>query len=177
MKKITFLMLALVSLQLFSQEQFNIGINGGIPIDKVESASNIAFGADVNYLFDLHEAIVVGPSVGLIYFNPQDQDVVVGGVETTIKIDAPIFIPLSAAFYFHSADDKFYVGGELGYALSASDVDGGFFIKPTIGYHLSDPLKLNLFYAGVKTKTPTSYAYIGLGLTFDLKGGNSQYAY
>ena len=90
---------------------------------------------------------------------------------------APVFLPISAAFHFRSIDDKFYVGGELGYAFSLSDYGDGFFIKPTLGYYLSDSFKINVFYAGVKTGRPT-YGYAGIGLTFDILGVNgARYSY
>lgn len=157
MKRILLLICAIVSINTFSQEQLNIGINGGITIGNIEPYSKVAFGADVNYLFDVAEDFVVGPSIGIIYFNPEDE------------IDAPVFLPVSASILFHSIDDKFYIGGELGYALSLSDLDGGFFIKPTVGYYISDSFKINAFYAGVKTGSPT-YGYMGLGLAYDIFG-------
>jgi len=178
MKKITILIFAFISLQMYSQEQFNISINGGIPTGNIQPFSNFAFGADVNYLFDVAEDFVVGPSLGILFFNVEDQVNVVNNVEVVTTIEAPVFLPISASIYFKSPDDKFYVGGEIGYGVSFTEgIDGGLFIKPTIGYHISDAFKLNIFYAGVRTEIPT-YGYAGLGLTFDLKANqNSRYAY
>jgi len=167
MKKITLLIFTLVSLQMFSQDQFNISINGGIPIGNIEAASGLAFGADANYLFDLGQDFKVGPSIGFVYFSVEDLD--------EVEIEAPTFLPISASILFHSSDDRFYVGGELGYAVAISDYDSGFFIKPTIGYHLTDGLKLNAFYAGIKTSEPT-YGYAGLGLTFNLNSQSQYYS-
>lgn len=166
MKKITVLLFALMSLQMFSQEQFNVGINGGIPIGNVEGVANLAFGADANYLFDIGQDFLIGPSVGFVYFNAEDQE----GVE----IEAPTFLPISASLLFHSLDDKFYISGELGYAVAMSDTDGGVFIKPSVGYFLTDDLKLNAFYAGIKTSDPT-FGYFGLGLTFNFIGQSQYY--
>ncbi len=168
MKKITLLFFAFISMQMYSQDQFNIGINGGIPIGSVEDASSFAFGADANYLFDLGQNFVVGPSIGFIMFSTEDE---IDGVE--VEIETPTFLPISASFYFHSPDDKFYAGGELGYAVAISDVDSGWFIKPTVGYLITDNFKINAFYAGIKTKEPTfAFGYAGLGLTYNLKSGN-----
>jgi len=168
MRKILLLTCVFISMQLFSQEQFNIGINGGITVGNVEPISKIAFGADVNYLFDISQDFVIGPSVGITYFNLEDSD---------LDIDAPMFLPLSAAFRFNSLDDAFYVGLDLGYAVALSDYDGGFYIKPIVGYKASDSFKINIFYEGIKTSSPT-YGYMGLGLTYDLKASkNAQYKY
>ena len=155
MKKILLLICVLLSVHSFAQDQLNVGINGGVTIGNVEAVSSFAFGGDVNYLFDVAEDFVVGPSIGIISFSTEED------------IEAITYLPLSASFIFHSIDDKFYVGGELGYAVSISDVDSGFYIKPTVGYYISDSIKINAFYAGVRTSSPT-FGYIGLGLTYDV---------
>ena len=162
MKRVMLFIGVLFSTYLFSQEQLNVGVDAGITVGNIEPISKMAFGADVNYLFDVSQDFVAGPSLGIIYFSPEDD-----------IVDAPMFLPISAALSFHSIDERFYVGGELGYAISLSDFndDGGFFIKPTIGYKLSDSLKINAFYAGIKTGSPT-YAYAGIGLKYDFKAAN-----
>lgn len=153
-------------MQLLSQEQLNIGINGGLAIGNAEpTISKIAFGADVNYLFDIGTDFVVGPSIGIAYFNPEE------------NIEAPVFLPISAAIRFNSIEDRFYVGVDGGYAISISDYDNGFYIKPIVGYKINDPFSITAFYSGVRTSGPT-YGYAGIGLTYDFKAAqNAQYAY
>lgn len=167
MKKKLILILSIVSLNLFSQEQFNIGINGGITSGDVKEFSDFGFGADVNYLFDIFDNVVVGPSVALMYFN----------LDSDVDADAPAFLPISAAVRFNSLDDAFYAGVDLGYGVSISgDADGGVYLKPIIGYNLSDSFKVNAFYSSVRTSDPNDFSFFGLGLTYNLKGRqNSRY--
>ena len=108
---------------------------------------------------------VVGPSVGVSYYNPDGEG------------DAPIFIPISAAIGFNSIEDVFYVGIDLGYGLSISDADSGIYIKPILGYKINDSFSINAFYSGVRTSEPT-YGYLGLGLAYDFKAAeNAKYAF
>lgn len=169
MKKFLLLVCVLFSLKNFSQNQLNVGVNVGIPVGDSKDISNIAFGADINYLFDISEDFKVGPSIGFIYFSPEDD-----------IIDAPTFIPVGASILFHSFEDKFYVGGEIGYGVAISDDnDGGVYIKPTVGYYITDSFKINAFYSGIRTSTEAdTHAYAGIGLAYDLKASRGgRYAY
>lgn len=168
MKKITILaVLFCAVINMFSQEkELNIGINGGFTIGNIEPQSSIAFGADANYLFDWYEDFKVGPTIGVTYFLPKE--------ENGVKPDARMYIPIGASIRFQSIDDAFFIGGELGYAIgiTPSGDKGGIFFKPMVGYNVSESIKLNLFYAGVKKRQPT-FGYIGLGLSFDILNQNN----
>ena len=171
MKKLFFIASLFISFQVASQEQFNVGINGGITIGGIVPTSKMAFGGEANYLFDISDDFVLGPSIGLVYFNTKE----VNG----IKPDAKMYLPISAAIRFNSNDDYYYVGADIGYAIciSPSGDRGGIFFKPLVGYKIDQSFKVNLFYAGVKKKHPT-YSYIGLGLVYDFNGSEDDfYAY
>ena len=168
MKRILFLLVfALGVVKSFSQEQINVGINGGLTIGSTEIPADFGFGAEANYLFDLFsEEFVLGPSIGISIF-PSTVDIV----------DTAMFLPISGAFRFQSLDDPFYVGINLGYAMGLGDFDGGFHLKPLVGYHISNSLKLNAFYSGIRNGD-NSIGYFGLGLTFNfLRSDNSYYSY
>jgi len=166
MKKIVLLVLAFIALKSYSQEQFNVGVNGGLTVDSAYDVSNFAFGADANYLFDVSDYFIVGPSLAFTYFMAEDS-----------ANESGMFLPISAAFRFHSLDDLFYAGTDVGYAVSISDYDGGVYIKPIVGCRVTDSFKINAFYAGLRNGD-YSFGYAGLGLVYDFLGAkNGSYDY
>ncbi len=170
MKKIFFVLVVLLSINSFSQEnQFNIGINGGITTGDIKPISSAAFGIDANYLFKVFDGISLGPSLNFLYFLTDE----VNGVQP----DAFVYLPIGGAIRFQSLSDYFYVGLDLGFAIgiSPSGDNGGLFFKPMVGYNVTENLKLNLFYSAVKKRQP-AYSYVGLGIAFDIFGSN-QYSY
>lgn len=169
MKRILLLITVFIfTQQIKSQEQFNIGVNGGVTVgETIGTYSDMAFGLDVNYLFQLSEDFVVGPSLALTYFNTKEVE--------GFKPDAFMYLPISAAIRFNSLDDPFYAGVDVGFAvgLSPDGDSGGVYIKPIVGYNINDSFKLNLFYAGIR-KTKITNGYVGFGVTYDLKGTESE---
>ena len=170
MKKIFFVLIVLLSVKSFSQEQLNLGVNGGITVGNLESVSTAAFGVDANYLFEIFEGLSVGPSLNFIYFLTDE----VNGV----KRDALMYLPVGGAVRFQAIDEKFYVGADFGFAVGIAPEgdNGGVFFKPLLGYKINDNIKLNLFYSGVKKRLPT-YGYAGLGLVFDVFGSSNRYSF
>ncbi len=171
MKRIIFILCVLFSIGSFSQEnEFNVGVNGGITIGNIENVSSVAFGLDANYLFDVFENIKFGPSLNLLYFITEEFN--------GIKPDAFIYLPIGGAIRLNSFGENFYVGADVGYAIgiSPNGDNGGVFIKPMLGYHVSDKIELNIFYSGVKKRKPT-YSYLGLGLVFNVFGGSNSNIY
>ena len=202
-KKVLLVLAFVMGFTSFSQNELNLGINGGVVVD-LSDYSDIAFGADVNYLFDVSRHFKAGPSVGLSYY--------VAELDGT---DDAIFLPVGGALRFHSIDDKFFAGFDLGYGVSLSDfVDGGLYFKPLIGYRITEEFRVNVFYSGVRTfnedtepvfSTDTanpdpnfdinapigedrigirngdgqfgSFGYVGIGISFNFLGNNSNYDY
>ncbi|WP_442266275.1 hypothetical protein ACSIGC_00750 [Tenacibaculum sp. ZS6-P6] len=171
MKKIFLVLIVFLSLKSFSQgEQLNLGVNGGITVGNLESISSAAFGVDANYLFEIFENFNAGPSLNFIYFLTNE----VNGS----KPDALMYLPIGGAVRFKALEEKFYVGADFGFAIGISPEgdNGGVFFKPMLGYKVTNNVKVNLFYAGVKKNLPT-YGYAGLGLVFDVFGSSNQYSF
>ncbi|CAL2084476.1 conserved exported hypothetical protein [Tenacibaculum sp. 190524A05c] len=167
---IIYLFLFSINYNLTAQEnEFNVGINGGVTIGNIEGVSSMALGFDANYLFDVFEGVKFGPSLNFIYFVTQE--------ENGIKPDAFIYLPIGGSIKFHSEGDDFYVALDGGYAIGISPEgdNGGVFIKPMVGYNINENFNVNLFYSGVKKSGPT-FGYIGLGVAFNIFGGNSYYS-
>lgn len=169
MKKILLLIFICTAIKISAQEQFNIGVNGGITVGAtIKSASNIAFGFDANYLFKLTEDFVIGPSLGFIYFNAKSIE--------GVKRDPFMYVPMGGAVRFNSIDDVFYIGIDAGFAVGISPEgdSGAVFLKPIIGYKINDSFKLNVFYSGLR-KTTVTYGYVGFGFTFDILASRNDY--
>lgn len=172
MRKIILFIVFLCSFHttIIAQEnEFNVGINGGITVGNVEEFSTAAFGLDANYLFDVFEGVKFGPSVNLMYFLTQETN--------GVKPDALIYLPIGGTVKFHSEGDDFYVALDTGYAIGVSNSadGGGIFVKPRVGYNINQNFNVNLFYSGVKKSGPT-YGYVGLGIVFNIFGANSYYS-
>ncbi|MDY0779618.1 hypothetical protein [Tenacibaculum sp. IB213877] len=166
MRQVFLIIFTLLSLTIHAQDNFNIGINGGKVFGNAEEFSKLAFGFDANYLFDISEDFNVGPFIGFVHFLPEGAQ------------EARSYVPIGGAIRFHSLDDNFYVGGDVGFAIGMSPAgdNGGVYLKPLLGYKITESFKINLFYSAVKKRLPT-YSYVGLGLVFDFFGSNEYYAY
>jgi len=166
MKKVLLLVVVLSSFFSFAQEELNVGANLGLAVDQGNGGiSNFAFGIDGNYLFDISDDFVVGPSIAITNFVGKDD------------FDSALYLPIAGAIRFHSPDDVFYVGGDIGYGIALSNVyDSGVYLKPRVGYKISDSFDINAFYAGIRNKD-YSFGYVGLGLNFNVFGSSGGYYY
>lgn len=171
MKNIFLITLLLISSIVLSQEnEFNVGINGGITNGNIKNIASGALGLDANYLFDIVDDVKFGPAVNVLYFFTKENN--------NIKPDPFIYLPIGGAVRFHGIGEKFNVGADIGYAIgiSPSGDRGGIFFKPMLGYDITEKLSLNIFYAGVKKKQPT-YSYLGLGIVFNVFGKDNYYTF
>ena len=115
-----FMMLFAVT-SAFSQSNFKIGINAGIPVGDVEDLSTFQLGADVAYLYPVSELFSVGGLLGYSYF--------IGD-----EVDDFSFLPIAASARF-GFENSLFVGADLGYAIGIDDdYDGGFYYRPKVGY-------------------------------------------
>ncbi len=158
MKKILFLTVLLIGVNVNTQSQgLSFGINAGVTTGNINNTHSVAFGFDVNYLYEITEQIEIGAATGYIFFYGKD----VNGTKSVSKS----YIPIAATVRFNNDSSRFFVGGDFGYAIgiSSSGDRGGIYFKPMLGYNISESIELNLFYTGIKKEQPT-YSYVGLGL-------------
>lgn len=175
MKKTILLIALLFSFAFYAQVEgeLNAGVNAGIPIDQSKEVSSFAFSVEANYLFDgLFDNFKIGPSLSFIYYTLKELE---GGG----KSEPMSFLPIAVSTRFQNNDDAFYAGVDVGYGLGLSPkaINGGLYFKPMVGGHLSDTVKLNLFYSGVTSTRANAYSYLGLGLEFNISGLQSGYSY
>ncbi|WP_299159503.1 outer membrane beta-barrel protein [uncultured Tenacibaculum sp.] len=139
--------------------QFNLGINGGLPIGDFDKTHSFTLGAEVNYLFEVAENFKVGPSVAFInYFGKEENNIGFGDIQ---------FLPVSAAARYNLSE-KFSFGADLGYGIGINNGnDGGFYYRPLISYAISEKMAIQGSYSGI-SKNGNTISNIGIGVSFSL---------
>lgn len=124
-----FMMLFAVT-SAFSQSNFKIGVNAGIPVGDVEDLATFQLGADVAYLYPVSDLFSVGGLLGYSYYFGDEVNTPLGNVD----VDDFSFLPIAASARFGFANSLF-VGADLGYAIGIDEGnDGGFYYRPKVGY-------------------------------------------
>ncbi len=161
----SFLALAFVLLTsgLMAQEGFKIGIQGGIPIGDFDDQVSLVVTADVGYMWALGEVFDLGIASGFINGFTDKFDT---GSEL---VDLPNvqFIPAAASFRIWPSN-SFSLGGDAGYAIGINEGnDGGYYVRPLIGYLFGTYTELNLSYSYVSLEGPT-WSSVTVGLLFTI---------
>ncbi|WP_234111605.1 MULTISPECIES: hypothetical protein [Chryseobacterium] len=149
MKK-TILATALISAGLLSAQNadmtnmLKIGANVGLAVPAENASANLGF--DLSYQNLVTPGFGLGIATGYSHFFGRDNSV--DGV--TIKNNDFGVVPLAALIRIYPKQYGFYFGTDLGYGFIVGDKkvasnlgspdrpDGGFYIKPEIGYHNQD---------------------------------------
>src|SRR5680860_690633 len=131
----------------YSQSNWKIGVNAGIPVGDVQDISSFNLGGDLAYLFDVTDVFSVGPLVGYSHFFGEND------------FEDFSFVPLAASGRF-SFSEAFFIGADLGYAIGADKGnDGGFYYRPKLGYNFG-MAAIIASYSGIEVKKS------GVGSTF-----------
>ena len=153
MKKLLFLFLVLFMgvTSVYSQGDFRFGVNGGIPVGDANDISDFHLGADVAYMFNVVEALDLGPMVGYSHYFINDD------------FDDVLFLPIAASGRFGLS--SIYLGADLGYAIGLNNGnDGGFYYRPMVGYQIGI-LGISASFEGV-TMDGGDFNSINLGIEF-----------
>lgn len=119
-----------------------VGVNGGVSTGGNTSAN---VGVDVSYQYLVTPGFGLGIASGYNHFFGKDKTIAGGDV----KYNDFGVVPVAALFRYYPAKTGFYGGADLGYGFivgkdnvakdgSAYNTDmpnGGFYLKPEIGYH------------------------------------------
>ena len=145
-KSLFFLLIMLLAVSsVFSQSNFKIGVNAGIPVGDVEDLATFQLGADVAYLYPVSELFSVGALAGYSHFFGEDDVPLLGG---SGSVEDFSFIPIAASARFGFANSLF-VGADLGYAIGVDDGnDGGLYYRPKVGYNFG-PVAAIASFAGI----------------------------
>lgn len=161
-----------------------VGVNGGISTGGNTSAN---VGLDVSYQNLVTPGFGLGIATGYNHFFGKSATI------NNVKVDNNDFgvVPVAALFRIYPQQYGFYLGADLGYgfivgddnvtdnaAYNAKRPDGGFYLKPEIGYHNKD---WNFFahYTKVFTGDKGQVAdqkfnagSIGVGVSYNIPLGN-----
>ncbi|MBU8881932.1 porin family protein [Kaistella sp. DKR-2] len=148
MKK-TILALGLMSAGLVSAQNadmrnmIKVGVNGGLAVPAENAGGNL--GLDVSYQNLVTPGFGLGIATGYSHFFGKSNTV------NGVNIDNNDFgvVPVAALIRVYPKQYGFYLGTDLGYGFIVGDSkvaannttdrpDGGFYIKPEIGYHNED---------------------------------------
>ncbi|MCY2688224.1 hypothetical protein [Salinimicrobium sp. TH3] len=144
--------LILGSVNSFAQENFKFGGNIGIPVGDAD-IYDINYGADAAYFFEVSEGFSVGPMIGFTGYSVEGSNI--------------SFLPVAATGRYQFPASMFFLGADLGYAISLEDgVDGGFFYRPKVGYNFG-LLGVIASYSGISVDGGT-WSSINLGVEFSL---------
>ncbi len=169
MKKTILILLVFlgVGLSVNAQSNFEVGINAGLPVGNVvEKFTDYTVGFEANYYFLYLNNLKVGASAGYLFFK--------GKNDKTVSYENTQFLPVAASFRFTIAD-RLVLGTDVGYGigLSPKGNEGGFYIRPSLGYNITSgtTLQASFYSIDAKDKTDTSqyeFGSISLGLVFRL---------
>ena len=146
---------------IFAQEGFKLGIHGAVPVGDNQDFVSLAVGADVGYMWALNEVIDLGVATGFINGFPEKYNQEPGAPD----LPNVQFLPLAVSFRIWPSN-SFSFGGDFGTALGINDGnDGGFYLKPTIGYLMGPVTEVNLSYVSIAVDN-AQWATINLGILY-----------
>jgi hypothetical protein len=156
-----------------------IGVNGGIAVPAENAGGNL--GLDVAYQNLVTPGFGLGIASGYSHFFGRDNN----GINNN---DFGV-VPVAALIRVYPKQTGFYLGTDLGYGFIVGDdkvasnnatarPDGGFYIKPEIGYHNRDwnvALQYQKTFTGDKGEIGSqkyNAGAIGVGLGYNIPLGN-----
>lgn len=118
------------------QNMIKVGVNSGASVPNENASASV--GIDLGYQHLVTPGFGLGIMTGYNQFFGRDNDLIENN-------DFGV-IPVAALFRYYPKQQGFYVGADVGYGFITGDEkvasnsmvdrpDGGFYIKPEIGYH------------------------------------------
>lgn len=120
-----------------------VGISGGVAVPNNNAAASV--GLDLSYQYLATNHFGVGIATGYDQFFGKNKDI----SNVTLKNNNFAVVPVAALFRLYPKSSGFYAGADIGYGIitgnkyvaqnvSVQRPDGGFYLKPQIGYHNRD---------------------------------------
>jgi hypothetical protein len=171
MKKLfNFSLLMILSSAVFSQQNnteitsknswLKAGLMAGIPVGNLSDISSFTLGLDIKGQFMLNPHFGLGLTTGYNHFFPKEDYKSIG------------LLPVGAMFRYYPQSRGFFAGSDAGYTFltGANDADGGFYIRPQLGFHNHD---FNFFgyYNHVLRSDDNggSVQHAGIGATYNIR--------
>jgi hypothetical protein len=137
---------------LSAQEGFRVGGHVGIPVGDASDFSSLNIGVDATYLWQVNETLALGAASGFSIFMGKDD------------FSNYSFIPVAASARVTYPKNWFYVA-DLGYAVALEDgTDGGFFLRPKLGYTTGNT-DFFIFYQSI-SESGINVSSFGAGVAF-----------
>ena len=148
------MILILASNVAMAQSSWRLGANVGLPVGEMNDVTDLQWGADVTYMYELANIVGIGAMAGYSQF-------VTDGDLSNVQ-----FLPVAASGRIGFPRGLF-IGADLGYAFGLTDgVDGGVYYRPKLGFNLFG-LGLIASYSGVSADG-ASFNSVNLGLEIGL---------
>lgn len=161
-----------ISTSIFAQDQpaaqeitkknswLKFGLNAGVPFGDLGDVSSFTLGMELKGQLMTTNHVGIGLTTGYNHFFPKS------GYESFGTI------PLGAFIRYYPQSIGFFVGTDVGYSFltNANGADGGFYIRPQIGYHNYD-WNVFGFYNGILRSDNNGGAlhYAGIGATYNIR--------
>lgn len=174
---------------LSMKNMIKIGIGGGAAVPKGNAGG--ALGLDVAYQNLVTPGVGLGVATGYTHYFGRKNTVNYGGANLNVDNNDFGVVPVAGLIRIYPKDTGFYLGTDLGYGFivgddkvnnstvpaSPSRPDGGFYIKPEIGYHNND-WNFALQYQKVFTGDTGNFGnqkfnagYLGAGISYNIPLG------
>ena len=162
------------------QNMIKVGLNGGASLPMENAAASV--GVDLGYQHLATPGFGVGIMTGYNQYFGREND----GIENN---DFGV-IPVAALLRFYPKQTGFYIGTDIGYGFitgkedvasnsSVDRPDGGFYIKPEIGYHNRDwnfAIQYNKVFTGEEGQILAqdyNAGSLGIGVSYNLPLGQN----
>ncbi|HJU46375.1 MAG TPA: hypothetical protein VJ647_06290 [Chitinophagaceae bacterium] len=136
------------------------GLNAGVPFGNLGDVSSFTLGLDLKGQLMETNHLGIGLTTGYNHFFAKDDFESFGT------------IPLGAFVRYYPQSQGFFIGTDLGYSFltGLDDADGGFYIRPQVGYHNYD-WNFFAFYNGILRSDDNggSLHYAGIGATYNIR--------
>ncbi|GLU45497.1 hypothetical protein [Allomuricauda sp. NBRC 101325] len=149
--------------QQVDRSSFKAGVLAGLPVGDYSDASSFALGLDLAHHWGVSELFDLGLASGYIHAFGDTASYLDGAVVANYEDFQ--FIPVAGAIRMYPTYE-FKLGADLGYAFGFTEFfDGGFYLRPSIGYNITGNTELNASYITI-SNDGTSFSMVALGLLF-----------
>lgn len=168
------LFMTLIFMKVNAQnEGFSAEVNIGPTVGDAKEYFSYALQGNIYYMWNISQTIDLGLTTGVMVFLGEGNNY--DGSSGLFGSIPDVFFPVAIAARTHFSD-LIFIGLDAGYGISANvfgssegdfieDGNGGFYLRPLLGFNLKEKLALILSFSSVKEKIDNS-STISLGLNF-----------
>jgi hypothetical protein len=150
--------------QYVDRSSFKAGVHAGLPIGDASDFSSFSLGLDLAYHWGVSELFDAGLATGFINAFGETGSVTVGEITVEGEFEDFQIVPLAAAIRLYPTYD-FKLGADVGYAVGINEGnEGGFYLRPSVGYNISGNTELNVSYINVSNDG--NFSMVALGVLF-----------